>query len=548
MPKRLLLLLSLATVALKAQYRLYEPNSLQVRYMAMNDLRQLDAFNFYLRDPESAWKWIGSENGHFFQQDHPEHADLCDGAWKKFPKSSIYKNGTWFWSWASEANKPKSFFVINPIVDLNSSPPSPNGKLRWTNTNTRGAEVFGTIENKLGFYSSIADNLNRFPDYINRYIDTFRMVPGGTMFGKFQGGPTNYWAYKGYVTAPLIGSANTNHVIATIGHDRQKIGIGQRSLFLDDFAPPTAFMRFNTKVGPFRYQNLWKKLDVPSVFERYPAGLVYATKYFIHHRGELHFDRLNFDLGFNEIIIAHRSNGGLPIDYLNPIIFYKSIESSLGTADNALAGFDASYKRKQFAVYGQFLLDEYKFSEIMDGNGWWANKFAYQLGVALSPINPYANACIQVEFNNVRPYTYAHMSDLTSVTHFGQPLTHALGSNFKEGIFRIDIVPHAQPRLTLSHQTMIAYKGFDNWSNGENWGGNPTRSYNSRVREYQNKTLQGELAMILNSRSEALFQIQQNCFLNAGFQTRSQRGFEESQEFYVWLGIRLNKFTSMALF
>jgi hypothetical protein len=546
MPKRLLLLLSLATSGLNAQYRLYEPNSLQIRYLAMNDLRQLDAFNFYLRDPESAWTWADSEHGEYFRQDHPEHANLNDGAWKKLPKSSIYKNGAWFWSWASEANKPKSFFVINPILDLNSSPPAPEGELRWVNTNTRGAEVFGTIENKIGFYSSIADNLNRFPGYINRYIDTFGVTPGATWWAKYQGGPTNYWAYRGYFNAPLIGEARSNHVMLTAGHDRQKIGIGQRSLFLDDFAPPSAFMRLNTKLGPFRYQNLWKKLTVFG--DGFSGSSVLDSKYLIHHRGELHIERWNFDLGFNEMIVAHRPGGGMDVDYLNPIIFYRSIESSLGSGDNALVGFDAALKRKQWALYGQFLLDEFNVSEIVAQNGWWANKFAYQLGIAISPVNPYANACIQVEYNNVRPYTYSHWSELTSLTQFGQPLAHALGSNFREGIFRIDVVPHAEPRLTLSHQTMIAYKGFDNWSEGQNWGGNPVRSYKTRVREYQNKTLQGEQALIVNSRSEALFQIQQNCFLNAGLQTRSQRGFGQQQEFYAWLGIRLNKFTSMALF
>ena len=46
--------------------------------------------------------------------------------------------------------------------------------------------------------------------------------------------------------------------------------------------------------------------------------------------------------------------------YLIPIIFYRSIEQSLGSADNSVIGLDfkANFLR-HFQLYGQFVLDEF---------------------------------------------------------------------------------------------------------------------------------------------------------------------------------------------
>jgi hypothetical protein len=41
---------------------------------------------------------------------------------------------------------------------------------------------------------------------------------------------------------------------------------------------------------------------------------------------------------------------------------------------------------------------------------------------------------LHVEYNQVRPYTYAHSLPQQSYTHYGQALAHPLGANFKEAI------------------------------------------------------------------------------------------------------------------
>ncbi|MBK8146347.1 MAG: hypothetical protein IPK62_15845 [Bacteroidetes bacterium] len=63
------------------------------------------------------------------------------------------------------------------------------------------------------------------------------------------------------------------------------------------------------------------------------------------------------------------------------------MESNLGSRDNALIAFDAkAYILKNGIIYGQFLIDEFRISEIKSNKGWWANKFGWQLG-AKSTLN-----------------------------------------------------------------------------------------------------------------------------------------------------------------
>ena len=99
-------------------------------------------------------------------------------------------------------------------------------------------------------------------------------------------------------------------------------------------------------------------------------------------------------------------------------------------------GVTAKYKLTDKShTYGQFIIDEFKISEIRAGKGWWANKYAGQIGFKVHDILGVDNLCFQTEFNASRPYMYSHHKPLQSYTHYGQPLAHPLGSSFYENHF-----------------------------------------------------------------------------------------------------------------
>jgi hypothetical protein len=130
--------------------------------------------------------------------------------------------------------------------------------------------------------------------------------------------------------------------------------------------------------------------------------------------------------------------------YLNPVIFYRSLEQQNGSFDNAVVGFDAKANvAHKFQFYGQLLLDEFKLSELRDHPDWWGNKFGYQLGAKYIDAFSIKNLDLQIESNRVRPFTYSHGDSVSNYTHYNQPLAHPLGANFQEwiGIARFQPAP-----------------------------------------------------------------------------------------------------------
>src|SRR5690606_25694881 len=121
-------------------------------------------------------------------------------------------------------------------------------------------------------------------------------------------------------------------------------------------------------------------------------------------------------IGLFESVVFGRKNH-FEFSYLNPVIFYRSIEQQNGSPDNAMVGLDAKANvAKKLQFYGQLLLDEFKLSEIKAGNGWWANKWGYQLGAKYIDAFGVNNLDLQVEHNRVRPFTYSHRDSVSTYT------------------------------------------------------------------------------------------------------------------------------------
>ena len=158
-----------------------------------------------------------------------------------------------------------------------------------------------------------------------------------------------------------------------------------------------------------------------------------GKKYAVIHHLDVNIAKwLNVGL-FESIVFGRKDH--FDFSYLNPVIFYRSIEQQNGSDDNALAGMDLKANvAKRFQFYGQLLLDEFKLSEIKNNRGWWANKFGMQMGVKYIDALGIKNLDLQLEHNRVRPFTYSHRDSVANYTHYNQPLAHPLMENFKEVI------------------------------------------------------------------------------------------------------------------
>ncbi len=167
-----------------------------------------------------------------------------------------------------------------------------------------------------------------------------------------------------------------------------------------------------------------------------------AKKYAVMHHLDASITKwLNIGL-FEGVIFGRKDH--FEFGYLNPIIFYRSIEQQNGSFDNSVVGLDAKANvANKFQFYGQLLFDEFLLSELKKNRGWWANKWSVQAGAKYIDAFNIKNLDLQVETNRVRPFTYSHDDSVANYTHYNQPLAHPLGANFQEwiGIARYQPAP-----------------------------------------------------------------------------------------------------------
>ncbi len=435
-------------------------------------------------------------------------------------------NDNWEWSEnTNESVKPlfKHFYkvksdlyhVAHPDFDLHVNPVLHFGVGRETEddvqtfTNTRGVEIRGVVDKKLSFYSFIGENQVINPIYVRRRIRRDG-VPHEGFWKKFKDNGVDYFTARGYINFQA-----TKHIGLQFGHDQFNVGNGQRSLILSDYSPAYLFLRMNTKVWKINYTNLFTQMTADTRVN--PGGSLadsgYPEKYLAMHHLSINIGK-KFNLGIFESIIYSRSDSignNLQIRYLNPIIFYRALEQQNGSPDNALLGLDFKWlTTKRLSIYGQLVLDEFLLENLKEGNGWWANKFAVQLGFEYIDVFGIDNLDLQLEANLARPYMYTHNTQYGEYSNYRQPLAHPLGANFYEmvGVVRYQPIK----KLYLTAKVIVADYGTD--GQNENWGGNILLDNITRQTDFGNTIGQGISTHLLFADLTASYQFKHNLFFD----------------------------------
>ncbi len=356
-----------------------------------------------------------------------------------------------------EVNIKDFYMAINPVIQYVVSKESDNDEHIFLNT--RGVSVRGMIANKIGFAAYITDNQERDPLYVQRFEDKFRAVPGAGFYKDFKNGGYDYFDARGYFTFNV-----TKYIDVAFGYDKNFIGNGYRSLFLSDFSNSALFLKLNTRIWRLNYQNLFMELHPSEI----PGGdKLLPKKYAAFHHLDLAITKW-LNVGVFEGVVFGRKDR-FEFSYLNPVIFYRSIEAQNGSFDNSVVGIDAKANLKyRVQLYGQLLLDEFLLSEVRADNGWWGNKTALQIGAKAIDLFGVKNLDLQLEVNRVRPFTYSHRDSVGGYSHYNQPLAHPLGANFREvlGILRYQPKPKWMAELKL----IRFVQGVD--SSSRSFGGN----------------------------------------------------------------------------
>jgi hypothetical protein len=356
-----------------------------------------------------------------------------------------------------EVNIKDFFLSVNPVFQYYVGKESNNDEHIFLNT--RGVALRGRIANKIGFDTYITDNQERDPLYVQQFVKARKAVPGAGFFKEFKGTGYDYFDARGSITFNV-----TRYIDVQFGYDKNFIGNGFRSLFLSDFSAPYLFLKLNTRIWKFNYQNLFIELNSA---QRLNADQYFPKKYAAVHHLDIAITKW-LNAGLFEGVIFGRVNH-FEFGYLNPVIFYRSIEQQNGSFDNSVGGMDLKANvAHKFQFYGQFLLDEFNLTEMRKGSGWWGNKYGFQLGAKYIDAFGIPNLDLQIESNRVRPFTYSHRDSVANYTHYNQPLAHPLGANFQEFLGLVRYQP--APRWFLRGKAIYDMQGKD--ANSESFGSN----------------------------------------------------------------------------
>lgn len=412
---------------------------------------------------------------------------------EKYTNDLLQDRKTWFgrkfWNEHFATIRGKDYWLDFDIVaDLRLGKDSDSGINTYNNT--RAVQVQGGLGKGFNFYTTIYESQGRFAGYFNEYAESMApdggnpaIIPGRGIAKEFGEDAYDYPVAEAYL------SYSPNKIFNfQFGNGKNFIGDGYRSLLTSDVASPYPFFRINTKFWKLKYTNSWMWLkDVrPEVTE----DGAFLTKFMATHYLSWNVSK-RLNLGFFEAVIWNDDNNrGFDVSYLNPVIFYRAIEFYSGSrSGNALIGLTGKYKLSdRVNLYGQLILDELSTSDITGGDKSWKNKYGFQLGAKYYNAFNIKDFLLQFEYNQVRPYTYAHRYAKYNYGHNNQSLAHLWGANFREFI-------------AIANYRMGRWFGYGKFTYGQRGldfnTADDTFSYGSDIyRSYEDRTGDNGIAML----------------------------------------------------
>jgi len=439
--------------------------------------------------------------------------------------------------------------IVFPLANLVAGFDAAKGELLYRLDG--GVWVHGNFLNgKLGLFTAVSGSLMNAPAYLDSFMYSSGVIPGK---GRAFGGPDNFSSEyaEGYLSWSPDKIFNFQ-----AGYGKHFWGDGYRSLFVSDVANPYPYFKMTANVWKFKYAVMYAMHTdmTASVGSKTDFRKKFGTFHYLSWNAT---KKLNFS--FFETVLWQGKDSNrtryFDVNYLNPVIFFRPVEYSLGSSDNSMIGFGFRHKTcKYFHYYGQVLFDEFLVKEIRADlselispddtldSGWWANKYGWQLGWKAFDVFKIKGLFLQQEFNRVRPYTYSHGSVQQNYGHMNQSLAHPLGSNFYE---LVNILSFHTGRWDLKGQINYAVKGMD--TSGTNYGGNIFASYVTRESEYGNSTTQGLKTAIINIGGGV------SCVLIKDYNLRAELGFryrisdnslQTDKDAWVYLALRTNLWNS----
>lgn len=331
-------------------------------------------------------------------------------------------------------------FEAAPLLALAAGPAARTAGDGIAYRNTRGARAAGHL-GRLYFETRATEN-QRVPLVFAR--DSARATAPGLGFVK----PLGDDGYDYFEATGAIGYRD-RFVDVRLARDRNDWGAGVGTLFLSDHSAAYDHLRIAAAAGPVRYTMAVARLTTPDRDSR-GRDTILPSKYAAFHRFSVEFGRVQLDAF--EAVVFHDDtlNGnrrGLELGYLNPVIFYRPVESEIGSGDNALLGVGVSVRGRSVRGYAQLIVDEFSARTIGrdDANNKWgllAGAHSVDLGLA--------GLEARAEYARMRPYLWGHRTESSAYVHYNDVLGHEAGPNADRATLALRYRPDVRTSAALS--------------------------------------------------------------------------------------------------
>ena len=312
--------------------------------------------------------------------------------------------------------------TIDPVFNIQGGTDISATKLEKIYTNTRGAWVKGSINDKIKFESAFFENQSTFAAYVDDFAKSTGVVPGQGRYKTFKQNGYDYAFASGIVSY----SASKNFNIQ-VGHGKNKIGNGYRSLLLSDNSMNYPYARFTSKFckGKIQYTNIYASLmnltaggaKTPPGTERLfqkKAAAFQQLSWQVHKRINLSFFQ---GMIWNASDSSNRQH--IDLGYVNPVIFTHAASYGMNGKNNVLVGGDLQIKLfKSLAVYGQVMFDNTDSVKLNNSSG------GYQAGMKYYDVFTLKNLFFQAEYNSIANLPYISSFAAQSYTHYNQGIAY----------------------------------------------------------------------------------------------------------------------------
>lgn len=377
----------------------------------------------------------------------------------------ISQNGVWNYANTNDSIK----YQLLPVIGFNlqENPVFQSEQDVYSATKI-GAQFNASISNKVSTQIRYSYNSGQLSPYVDSSVAKRPYVAGLGLLKDSVQRTYSLGEIDGYISY-----TPSRYFVFSSGVGKHFFGDGYRSLLLSDFAPTYPYLKMESTFWKVKYVNLL------SAHKDFNHPLLSNNKFSASHILSWNVLKwLNLSV-FESVVWQGKdslNNRGFDVNYINPFVFFRPVEYSIGSADNSFFGGSLKVTiKKKHVIYGQLLLDEFNLNKWRNNKNWWANKYAAQIGYRSFDLFKVKGLHFLTEYNFVRPYTYSHMSSLQNYGHLNHSLAHPLESNLRELVTRIGF---QKKNIDLLIQYNFQEFGLD--SPYRNYGGNMFKSYVDR--------------------------------------------------------------------